>query len=83
MNESIRSKIYNELFESLSDYYRDRHTIRDIVLYGLNFKGLSYMTDQELLDEYRNSVLCSEEDDELAKEAEAAIAIEQILTEKV
>ena len=80
MNENVKSKIYRELIETLSDYFGDRHTVRDIVLFGTNFKGLNSMTDQELLDEYRDNVLCGEEDDELAKEAEASIVIEEVLS---
>lgn len=80
MNENVRSKIYGELLETLSDYFGDRYTVRDIVLFGTNFKGLSNMTDQELLDEYRDNVLCGEEDDVLALEAEASLAIEEVLS---
>lgn len=83
MNEDIREKIYVKLVERMSEYLNNlcRQSIMDIARYG--FVGIDTMDDAQLIDQYREWVLYGEEDDELIREAEASLALDNMLSDTV
>ena len=74
MNEQLRDKLIEIMYHDLVDNF----SAKDTILYGCNFPGLYYMTDQRLLAEYESY---AEDDDELLAEVRAELAINNMLQE--
>lgn len=84
MDEKLRLELLLALKDAMFEYYSDKSTIRYIIEHGINIKGTQDMTDEELIDEYRELVLYGDEyedDDNLLEKAKASMAIGKIFSE--
>ena len=82
MNEELRNKLIDAILRVQLDSIYSRDVIIELILEGWQSKGLNHMSDDELVETYKNDVAWNlfDEDDELLNEAEASLAIEKMLT---
>jgi hypothetical protein len=78
MNEKLKQRLIEYLYDAYQDSMFDKHSVRDHILYGSNFPGLNNMTDAELIEDYETMV---GDEDELLTEIKADAAIVNMLTE--
>lgn len=78
MNEKLKQKLIEYLYDAYQDSMFDKHSVRDHILYGSSFPGLNNMTDAELIEDYETMV---GDDDEMLIEIKADMEIVKMLTE--
>ena len=62
--EQLKEDICNELSDYLQDVMFGDGLECDYIWDGMTFKGLNNMTDEELIEEYKNAFCWDEDDDE-------------------
>lgn len=81
MNDKLRHKIISAVLKTQLESIYSREVLIEIILEGYSVKGLNHMTDDELIEVYRDDVASwQDEEDDLLKEAESDVAIEKMLT---
>jgi hypothetical protein len=81
-SEKLREELGNAVFESRQGYVYDCG--RDIAIHGYHVESLWEMSDEDLLIEYEQDVICLEdmeegEVDDLHQRAKAEIAVQEML----
>jgi hypothetical protein len=78
MNPELKKKLIDYMYDAYESSLLDRHSMRDLVMYGSTFPGLVNMSDTELIDDYESM---AGDNDELLLEVKADMAISKMLTE--
>ena len=78
MNEVLKYRVMNYIYEAYENALDDKHFIQDFIMNGSTFIGLTNMSDKELIGNYESMVGA---DDELLAEIKADMAIVKMLAE--